>query len=190
MWLISFVPCQAYLDIYFYKHSQQKLCKEIIFRVYIWIFSWLQYLNQLREFFSLPFNHNANNEQCTLHRISHLTSFLTGNLFFFFFCHSTVKRKSTITSVIVYNVSVYNESHAKRNLGHWKLFWCNSDSMFISSLLIHWNVILELSSVDEYWSQILYFSFELHAQLKGKKIDLSSALSCFFLKKFKMIQTR
>lgn len=28
---IPFVPCQAYLDIYFYKHSQQRLCKEIIF---------------------------------------------------------------------------------------------------------------------------------------------------------------
>ena len=39
MWLISFVLCQAYLDIHFYKHSQQRLCKEIIFPICIWGFS-------------------------------------------------------------------------------------------------------------------------------------------------------
>lgn len=33
MWLIiSFVSCQAYLDFYFNKHSEQRLCKEIISR--------------------------------------------------------------------------------------------------------------------------------------------------------------
>ena len=146
MWLISFVPCQAYLDIYFYKHSQQRLCKEVIFWIYIWILSPLPRLDQLGEFSPLPLNNRAGNYQGIVYCI--VSYFQLPLCLLSHVCLAiTLWNKQGQSVLTFFIIKVCHNGHEEGTWRHFKLFYCWVTAFF----LLCCGILL--------WSQVCFFLF-------------------------------
>lgn len=137
MRVIPIVSCQAYLDIYFYKHSEQRLQRNYLLNLQLDFFSPLPLLDQLGEFSSLLFNNNANNQHCNVP------------------CVITFSLPASLTLALPQPCDMKKDNYfylpliikpCKGNTGALKIILVLSDCAFVSSFVVHWTAISGLHS--------------------------------------------